>query len=221
MKLKLKVIGGKHAGQEIAVPTSRPFLFGRGEDCHLRAGSELVSRHHCVLLVDGQSVFVRDLSSRNGTFINGERVSSEQELADGDQLAIGPLKFAVICCLPSALPVAVDVAAGKVAARPDEFDVSEWLSDAADEASALTQTQCMRSSDTQAIDTAVKRPNDQVDATADETPPAAAEAASESAPAVRSKKPVVGKLPPIPSKITADSRDAAAQMLQKLRRKSV
>ena len=35
MDLKLRVLEGKNAGQEIAVP-SKKFLVGRAEDCHLR-----------------------------------------------------------------------------------------------------------------------------------------------------------------------------------------
>lgn len=213
MKLKLKVIGGKHAGQEISVPPGRPFLFGRGEDCQLRAGSELVSRHHCVLSVDELAVYVRDLGSKNGTFINGERISGEQEVADGDELTVGPLKFTLVCT--SSAPVSVNVATGKLAARPGEVDVSEWLSDDTDQAAALTQTQCMRSSDTQAIESGAPRqtaaeeaPAQQPDANANKTTPQA-----------RPKSGVIGKLPPIPAPITADSRDAATQMLQKLRRK--
>ena len=78
----------------------------------------------------------------------------------------------------------------------------------------------MRSSDTQAIETPGKRPHSPAEMIVDETPLGTAENSNESAPVARPKHSVVGKLPPIPSKITADSRDAAAQMLQKLRRKS-
>jgi predicted component of type VI protein secretion system len=212
MKLKLKVIGGKHAGQEISVPTSKPFLFGRGEDCQLRAGSELVSRHHCVLMIDGESIFVRDLASRNGTFVNGQRVTGESEIANGDELAVGPLKF-TLCVLADAA-VSVDVAANKLATRSGDVDVSQWLNDDTAQAAALMETQCMRSSDTRAIPPATVP---QAEPPAEQ--PAAPVDAAERLRQLRPKG-EVGKLPPIPQKITADSRDAAAQMLQKLRRRN-
>ena len=73
MDLKLKVLEGKHAGQQIAVKATK-FLIGRAEDCHLRPGSELISRHHCALMVEDGYIAVRDFGSNNGTFVNEERV---------------------------------------------------------------------------------------------------------------------------------------------------
>jgi len=43
MDLKLKVLEGKNAGQEVPV-TGKKFFIGRAEDCHLRPGSDLISR---------------------------------------------------------------------------------------------------------------------------------------------------------------------------------
>src|SRR4051812_34142518 len=51
MDLKLRVLEGKNAGHEIAVK-GKKFFIGRAEDCQLRPGSDLISRHHCVLLVE-------------------------------------------------------------------------------------------------------------------------------------------------------------------------
>ena len=53
-----------------------------------------VSREHCELVIDEDSVTVRDLDSSNGTFVNATRVK-EAELAPGDLLAIGSIVFAV------------------------------------------------------------------------------------------------------------------------------
>src|SRR5215207_1777900 len=75
MELKLKVLEGKNAGQEIAVQAPK-FFVGRAEDCHLRPGSDLISRHHCVLLVD-------------------EGYVGDRELKAGDRLSIGPLRFEI------------------------------------------------------------------------------------------------------------------------------
>lgn len=94
MEVKLIVANGKNAGQELRI-AGRKFFIGRAEDCHLRPHSELVSRHHCVILIEDQFVAVRDFGSRNGTFINGRRIKTEQELKMGDRLKIGPLEFEV------------------------------------------------------------------------------------------------------------------------------
>jgi predicted component of type VI protein secretion system len=67
-----------------------------------------VSRQHCQLLVGLDDVRIRDLGSRNGTLVNGERVVGERFLNEGDQVQVGPLVFEI--CLdpahgPTALPV--------------------------------------------------------------------------------------------------------------------
>ncbi len=94
MDVKLIVVGGKHAGTEIQVPGPK-FFIGRGEDCHLRPQSEQISRHHAAILLESGSVAVRDLSSRNGTYVNGERITEQTELKNGDRVQLGPLEFDV------------------------------------------------------------------------------------------------------------------------------
>ena len=95
MKVALKVVGGTRTGQ--TVPISIPqFMIGRADDCHLKPRSELISRYHCAILTDDGYVAVRDLGSKNGVYVNGQRVSIEQELKNGDHLVVGPLEFEVV-----------------------------------------------------------------------------------------------------------------------------
>ena len=49
-----------------------------------------VSGLHCRLTWDGQRLFLTDLGSSNGTFVNGRRIV-ESELRDGDVILIGPV----------------------------------------------------------------------------------------------------------------------------------
>ena len=93
MIVQLVVATGNRAGQIVPVATEK-FIIGRAEDCHLKARSELVSRYHCAIIV-GDDVVVRDLGSKNGVRLNGEKVSTEQKTKNGDQLVIGPLEFYV------------------------------------------------------------------------------------------------------------------------------
>src|SRR5262249_23875062 len=51
-----------------------------------------VSRRHCVFSKEGSSFKVRDLHSRNGTVVNGERVE-ERALGHGDRILIGNTNF--------------------------------------------------------------------------------------------------------------------------------
>jgi pSer/pThr/pTyr-binding forkhead associated (FHA) protein len=94
MEVKLKVLVGPNAGKEVSVVGPK-FLVGRAEDCQLRPRSDLISRHHCVLMIEDALLIVRDFGSKNGTLVNGERVIGERELAVGDRLQIGPLDFEV------------------------------------------------------------------------------------------------------------------------------
>jgi pSer/pThr/pTyr-binding forkhead associated (FHA) protein len=69
-------------------------LIGRKEGAGLRIPDAGVSREHCELVTDEDSVTVRDLNSSNGTYVNATRVK-EAELAPGDLLAVGSNVFAV------------------------------------------------------------------------------------------------------------------------------
>ena len=95
MQVKLKVLLGSSAGKEIPVPVSR-FLIGRGDDCHMRPKSDAISRNHCAILISGDSVILRDLNSRNGTFVNDERIQGDRELKAGDKIRIGKLEFEAV-----------------------------------------------------------------------------------------------------------------------------
>ncbi|MEZ6048990.1 MAG: FHA domain-containing protein [Planctomycetaceae bacterium] len=84
----------------IPLNTSK-FLVGREQDCHLRPNSEMVSRHHCVFVLDDYTVRLRDLGSTNGTFVNNQRVQGIVPLRAGDLVRIGKLDLEVIVNVPS------------------------------------------------------------------------------------------------------------------------
>jgi hypothetical protein len=54
-----------------------------------------VSRVHCVIEPVASRWCVRDLSSRNGTFVNGERIWGERPLRGGDEIRVGTVRFVV------------------------------------------------------------------------------------------------------------------------------
>jgi serine phosphatase RsbU (regulator of sigma subunit) len=72
-----------------------PFTIGRGSDNHLHLSDAQVSRQHAQFLHDdGGPVRVRDLGSRFGTLVNGERVE-ERTLASGDIVTIGGTRLEI------------------------------------------------------------------------------------------------------------------------------
>lgn len=119
LRAELKVLEGKHQGKAISLNVKQ-FLVGREPDCHLRPNSEMVSRHHCVFLVDDYTVRVRDLGSTNGTYVNGERIQGQIVLKPGDRVEIGKLSFELVVKQAAPVPVAVaaPVEVGSVPAPP-------------------------------------------------------------------------------------------------------
>jgi len=92
MKAKLCVLKGPSEGKEITIPVSK-FFIGRGEDCHLRPKSDAISRHHCAIIITDSQIAIRDFGSKNGTFVNDQRVENIAILNNGDKLVVGPLSF--------------------------------------------------------------------------------------------------------------------------------
>ncbi|HMV86219.1 MAG TPA: FHA domain-containing protein [Blastocatellia bacterium] len=86
-KLCLSFIGGLCAGRTDLFLTKPHTSLGRGENCDIVLDGETVSRLHCEIIQLG-SVYVLHDFSRNGTFINSQRIQQTQ-LQDGDQLRIG------------------------------------------------------------------------------------------------------------------------------------
>lgn len=68
---------------------------GRRPNNDLCLSHRTVSGHHAELVIEGESVFLNDLNSTNGTFINGKRVFASEELHPGDVVHFGQLVFAI------------------------------------------------------------------------------------------------------------------------------
>lgn len=141
MDVKLEVATGPKAGQLISV-TGEKFLIGRAEDCHLKPRSELISRYHCAIISTEAYVAVRDLGSKNGIFLNGNRVSLETAVADGDKLVVGPLEFIMRVTIKAKAAKKPKVESIAEAAQrtvelhsasgEDKLDIMAWLGAAGD-----------------------------------------------------------------------------------------
>ncbi|MFN4317815.1 FHA domain-containing protein [Acinetobacter parvus] len=96
MTWKLQAITGEFTGQEINV--ERDMLVGRHQDAEILLQSTDISRKHAALLFRNDHIWVKDLKSTNGTFVNGERVEQEQEieLHDGDMLQFASFMFMIL-----------------------------------------------------------------------------------------------------------------------------
>ena len=64
------------------------WVIGRAQECDLVVAEAQVSSHHCRLTHQADGFLLEDLGSTNGTFVNGERITS-QRLNDGDRVNVG------------------------------------------------------------------------------------------------------------------------------------
>jgi pSer/pThr/pTyr-binding forkhead associated (FHA) protein len=140
MQVSLKVVGGKNDGREISISVPR-FIIGRGETAHLRPASDLVSREHTAIEIGGGKVIVRDLGSRNGTYVNGVRISAAHEARAGDGIRVGRLQFEVLLDpvkpglknprVTNVAEAAARTATSKKAALEDS--ITDWLLESGDD----------------------------------------------------------------------------------------
>ena len=132
MLVKLRVMQGAQAGREVIIPVAE-FLIGRGEECHLRPRSDAISRRHCVIVVNDKEVVLRDLGSKNGSYVNGQRVEGSCVVQPGDHVQVGPLQFELVIehtlggtKRPAARDVK-EVAARTAASVSQDLDIANWL----------------------------------------------------------------------------------------------
>ena len=68
-------------------------VVGRQDDCDLCLIDTMVSRSHCLILREGKGFVVKDLQSRNGTWVNGRRVKNRRRIRVGDIIQVGPFRL--------------------------------------------------------------------------------------------------------------------------------
>lgn len=217
MQVSLKVIGGKNDGRIIKIVVPE-FVIGRGETAHLRPQSDLISRAHCAILVQDGRVVLRDIESRNGTFLNEERVVGEVPLKIGDRLRVGRLEFEVlidhaVAGTKKPKVEGVKEAAARTASTSadavDEESITDWLTQTTEVPETRKdsgETRQFMLDETERL--LLEQLSAEARAARDEKDRKRKEGDSEKA-----NEP--GKLPGRSERDTADSRDAASQMLRK------
>ena len=77
-------------GRRFALDQGQSWAIGRGDGCAVLLDSRSVSRLHALIQrKDGGNLAIVDLGSRNGSFVNGSRVSFPRVLNDNDRLVFG------------------------------------------------------------------------------------------------------------------------------------
>ncbi|MDC0935660.1 FHA domain-containing protein [Pirellulales bacterium] len=155
MEVSLKVLAGAKVGAKVAVK-KKQFVIGRAAECHLHVGTTSISRKHCVIERNGQTVTVKDLGSRNGTIVNGKKIVGETELSAGDEIELGPLTLQVRISPGldnekkpkiSSVAEAVGRTAGQLE-NVDDDDISSWLLGPSTPSISMKETQAVQFDET-------------------------------------------------------------------------
>src|SRR6187549_439872 len=84
----LRFISGKYQGGEFPLRPNHEIIVGRSSDLDMVLVEDMVSRKHAKLTVSGDQIFIQDLGSTNGTFVNGEKIKRAR-LKEGDRVLVG------------------------------------------------------------------------------------------------------------------------------------
>lgn len=77
------------------LPLTGKTTIGRRRSNDLVLSDNTVSGQHCIILTDGEDIYIQDLDSTNGTFLNGKRIHEKTVLQRGDKLMLGKQEFTV------------------------------------------------------------------------------------------------------------------------------
>jgi serine phosphatase RsbU (regulator of sigma subunit) len=95
----LEVMQGPQAGTRFRLEPGRTVV-GRHPSCGIVLDAVSVSRQHAALEVEGNQAWIEDLGSRNGTAVDGRRISGRHALIDGQHLRIGDQRLAFSSSAP-------------------------------------------------------------------------------------------------------------------------
>jgi hypothetical protein len=91
----LRFISGKYQGGEFPVVLDKQIVVGRSSDLDMVLVEDMVSRKHARIALQQDQIWIEDLDSTNGTFVNGEKIKRAR-LKEGDRVLIGTSILKVI-----------------------------------------------------------------------------------------------------------------------------
>ena len=90
----LEAVADANREWKVVIETD-PFIVGRDEDCELKLTDKRISRRHFEIRRGGDLIWIRDLESTNGTFVNHKKIKQAELLEQGDIISIGKFKFCI------------------------------------------------------------------------------------------------------------------------------
>jgi pSer/pThr/pTyr-binding forkhead associated (FHA) protein len=145
---ELVIFSGKMKGQKLILP-DREVIIGRDDGCQMRIASSLISRKHCSLRgTPGGGVWVRDLESQNGTYVNDVAITEPYLMKPGDILRVGAALFQVPRQRPQQPKPQKEEGGGL-----SDDEISTWLADEEQtESSSVPDTTVIKGRQTPAIE---------------------------------------------------------------------
>ena len=118
-KVTLTITAGNLKGKEFTFDTRTTCIIGRAKDCYPKIPDDdkhrTISRYHCLLDINPPDIRVRDFGSKNGTFVNSQKIGQreahqspeeaaqiqfpEYDLREGDEFTLSDTSFRVAVAL--------------------------------------------------------------------------------------------------------------------------
>ena len=123
MTWKIQAITGELTGQEISI--DRDMLVGRHQTADILLQQSEISRKHAAFLLKEHALWLQDLGSSNGTYVNNVQIAAETLLKQGDIVQFASLKFSVFEPAKALEDVVESVEAATLGAAVVEAPISQ------------------------------------------------------------------------------------------------
>jgi len=95
MKIVIEVLGGRWDGKQFSLDTF-PISIGRLPDNDVALPiDDFISRRHCTVFEDNGTLYISDLRSTNGTYLNEEKINQSTIIKTGDELLLGNTRLKI------------------------------------------------------------------------------------------------------------------------------
>ena len=91
--VRLEVLRGSYAGAREEFTMAKELIIGRDAACDIPFDDPAISRRNSRVFLAGGVVYLEDLGSQNGTYLNGARVEMASVLRSGDEIVAGDTAF--------------------------------------------------------------------------------------------------------------------------------
>ena len=101
------------------MPSNREIVVGRSSELDMVLVEDMVSRRHAKIIVADDQIFIQDLGSTNGTFVNGEKIK-RAKLSEGDRIMIGTSIIKLVTADPSSTAASPQKMEAAAKSRPTQ-----------------------------------------------------------------------------------------------------